>query len=327
MGCLRLDILEQDYKHSEHKMFAIKNSLTKNKTNLNVCTKYLYGMNGQEHEDEIAEGVYTAQFWEYDSRIGRRWNLDPKPITGVSDYACFANNPVLLSDVNGDCAHGEGCTCGGGVEPSPAGLFLDASLSLGASIYNTVQRLKEYGEVLPTSFTVNRMETQYTEDGGIIGNRIVTIPKFEITPAEEGFGAVLDVVSLIPGKPSAQGAKAMLFTRPVLTKPVVVNAVKGAIHHVATNKNKLAGEKWTLKFESLFSKAGININSKLNKVFVEGHYGPHPAEYHKAIFTRLLEATEGLKGKDYIKAFEKTLDVLGKEVSTKGTELNKLLTK
>jgi hypothetical protein len=44
----------------------------------------------------------TAMFWEYDMRLGRRWNLDPKPTVGVSIYACFGNNPILYSDVYGD---------------------------------------------------------------------------------------------------------------------------------------------------------------------------------------------------------------------------------
>ena len=63
---------------------------------------YPAGMNGQHKDDEIFEGAYTAEFWEYDSRLGRRWNLDPKPFVGMSDYACFLNNPVLLADPNGD---------------------------------------------------------------------------------------------------------------------------------------------------------------------------------------------------------------------------------
>lgn len=61
-----------------------------------------YGFNTQEKEDEIAEGIYTAKFWMYDSRLGRRWNLDPKGITGISEYGCFANNPVFYTDHGGD---------------------------------------------------------------------------------------------------------------------------------------------------------------------------------------------------------------------------------
>ena len=59
-------------------------------------------MNGQEKDVEIAEGIYTAEFWEYDSRTGRRWNQDPKPNPSISNYAAFANNPIWFSDPLGD---------------------------------------------------------------------------------------------------------------------------------------------------------------------------------------------------------------------------------
>jgi len=70
----------------------------------NAVTGYRYGFNGKEKSDEIAgEGnSYTAEFWQYDSRIGRRWNLDPKPIAGISRYSTFANNPIWYSDIKGD---------------------------------------------------------------------------------------------------------------------------------------------------------------------------------------------------------------------------------
>jgi hypothetical protein len=65
---------------------------------------YRYGFNGQEKSDEIAgTGNHTtAQFWEYDTRTGRRWNLDPKPSVGISEYSAFGNNPVFNSDPQGD---------------------------------------------------------------------------------------------------------------------------------------------------------------------------------------------------------------------------------
>ncbi|MDW8418610.1 MAG: hypothetical protein RML37_04260 [Chitinophagales bacterium] len=64
---------------------------------------YRRGFNGQEKENEIA-GVgnhNTAQFWEYDTRLRRRWNVDPKPIPSISYYAIFANNPIWFSDPDG----------------------------------------------------------------------------------------------------------------------------------------------------------------------------------------------------------------------------------
>ena len=38
---------------------------------------YRYGFNTQEKDDDVFIGAYTAEYWEYDSRLGRRWNLDP----------------------------------------------------------------------------------------------------------------------------------------------------------------------------------------------------------------------------------------------------------
>jgi RHS repeat-associated protein len=65
---------------------------------------YRYGFNGQEKDNETnASGdSYTALFWEYDSRIGRRWNLDPKPAVGISQYATFSNSPIRFADPLGD---------------------------------------------------------------------------------------------------------------------------------------------------------------------------------------------------------------------------------
>ena len=62
---------------------------------------YRFGFNGQEKSNEVTEGNYTAEFWEYDSRIGRRWNVDPVNIGGTSGYATFANNPIIFTDPNG----------------------------------------------------------------------------------------------------------------------------------------------------------------------------------------------------------------------------------
>jgi len=74
---------------------------------LRGAVSYRFGFNGQEMDNEITgqTGTHTtAMFWEYDCRLGRRWNLDPKPQISISDYACFANNPVWFSDPAGDNA-------------------------------------------------------------------------------------------------------------------------------------------------------------------------------------------------------------------------------
>jgi hypothetical protein len=65
---------------------------------------YRYGFNTQEKVDEIAgSGNHnTALFWEYDTRLGRRWNLDPVFLFSTSQYACLGNIPVYYSDPKGD---------------------------------------------------------------------------------------------------------------------------------------------------------------------------------------------------------------------------------
>jgi hypothetical protein len=64
--------------------------------------QYRYGQGTQEKDTDISEGIYTALYWEYDSRLGRRWNLDPKPQVNISDYACFGNNPIYNIDILGN---------------------------------------------------------------------------------------------------------------------------------------------------------------------------------------------------------------------------------
>lgn len=45
---------------------------------------------------------YYAPNWTYDARIGRRWNLDPIPQVGISDYSAFNGNPIYFNDDDGD---------------------------------------------------------------------------------------------------------------------------------------------------------------------------------------------------------------------------------
>ena len=65
--------------------------------------KYRYGFNSMERDDEIygAGNSYTAEYWQYDSRLGRRWNVDPVVKVHESPYAIFANNPIWFIDPNG----------------------------------------------------------------------------------------------------------------------------------------------------------------------------------------------------------------------------------
>jgi RHS repeat-associated protein len=66
-------------------------------------TGYRYGFGGQEKDDEISGNgnSYTAEYWEYDARLGRRWNRDPVVKPWESGYATFGNNPIYFADPTG----------------------------------------------------------------------------------------------------------------------------------------------------------------------------------------------------------------------------------
>ena len=100
MGCLKLSY----YPTTELKIISSKKVLTLNKTKNNSRSSYRFGFNKQEKVDEIsgAGNHTTATYWEYDTRLGRRWNLDPKLDAWESPYVAFADNPIRFSDILGD---------------------------------------------------------------------------------------------------------------------------------------------------------------------------------------------------------------------------------
>jgi RHS repeat-associated protein len=70
---------------------------------------YRFGFNGQEKVDEVngSSGTHnTAQFWEYDTRIGVRWNRDPITMPWHSPYAVLNGNPIAFLDPQGDSPFG-----------------------------------------------------------------------------------------------------------------------------------------------------------------------------------------------------------------------------
>jgi putative chitinase len=70
---------------------------------LHAFLAYRFHFNGQEADNEVAGSgnSYTAEFWQYDSRLSRRWNVDPVMKVWESSYATFANSPIFYSDPYG----------------------------------------------------------------------------------------------------------------------------------------------------------------------------------------------------------------------------------
>lgn len=59
-----------------------------------------FGFNGQERDDEVSGNgnLYSAENWEYDARLGKRWNVDPIIKPYESPFTAFANNPISFID-------------------------------------------------------------------------------------------------------------------------------------------------------------------------------------------------------------------------------------
>src|SRR5690554_5822353 len=68
-----------------------------------VDMAYRYGFGGQEKDNEVSGkgNSYTAEFWQYSPRLGKRWNIDPVVKPHESPYATFANNPIWFIDPSG----------------------------------------------------------------------------------------------------------------------------------------------------------------------------------------------------------------------------------
>ncbi|WIG92920.1 AHH domain-containing protein [Myxococcus sp. SDU36] len=105
---------------------------------------------------------------------------------------------------------------------------------------------------------------------------------------------------------------------------------KSQKHHLATDKNSVStarGGPWTPEFRRIFRKAGMELKDPENIVDVPGHKGPHPQDYHEAVYERLWDATRTCRT---VVACRKTLTAalkeLAEEVATKGTSLHRLVT-
>jgi len=72
--------------------------------NFSAGSAYRYGFNGQEKSTEIKEALTSANYWEYDSRIAKRWNEDPVTKVEESPYLCFSGNPIFYADPLGNTA-------------------------------------------------------------------------------------------------------------------------------------------------------------------------------------------------------------------------------
>ncbi len=317
---------------------------------------YRYGFNGKEKDDEVSGNgnQYDYGFRIYNPRLGKFLSVDPlqKKFPFYSPYHFAGNTPIMATDIDGR-------------EPDPI-TFTIMLKTLGFKqtlqitcndIKNKLRDIKNNIEEAGTEYrraldnyvqgqngtadynnrfvpshvqnTLNQQQAAHGIEKLSEGYAQAMMFSAKTMGAIPGFETLTDpifaVYHYIQGDNEDALAYAAGFMMPGVSG-AEVSVAKGAWHHVFTNKNFIRGQQWSKKFEPLFQKAGYKLDDAINKVFVKGHKGPHPDEYHQYVYDQILEATEGLKGKAYKEAFDKTLNRLSEEVSTIGSYANKLLT-
>ncbi|MBS1561135.1 MAG: RHS repeat protein [Bacteroidetes bacterium] len=127
-------------------------------------TAYRYGFNGQERSDEISGGGNhnTAEYWEYDTRVARRWNIDPKPNVSVSVYAAFEGNPIVYSDPMGDTVRGQDESSGARAVEGIRGSFTGPSTGSVRQMFKLEPDGKTLAHIDPETF--NRAVSGLTVD-------------------------------------------------------------------------------------------------------------------------------------------------------------------
>jgi hypothetical protein len=106
---------------------------------------------------------------------------------------------------------------------------------------------------------------------------------------------------------------------------------EGDVHHICTDKNEVSeqsGGPWTPIFEPFFEQAGMSLNDPANLVRINGHRGPHPAEYHQEVRIRINQAMLTCRSVAQCRvALVDVLTAIAKELTTAGTHLRKLVTR
>ena len=212
----------------------------------------------------------------------------------------------------------------------------DAIGLLGGTGSGLMQQLAQ--QALDRSGVVNQMRSwsveQYRQGTAIS-------PAATNAGVMAGVGGAVLVDVLIPGvgveMSMAARAQRAVFEPATNVSQQVLRQATGAlgraddqIHHIMTNKNWVSdatGGPWSPRFTEMASRAGMTLDDAANKVVVAGHKGPHSQAYHEAVYRTLSDATTGLSGGEYTKAFQSSLAHLRTEVSTPGTWLNRMVTR
>lgn len=203
--------------------------------------------------------------------------------------------------------------------------------------------------------TFEALRTAGERYGKVLGTNAVRVFVMVATAAIGNTAGLAAKASGLPGSAQAalavesqagyryvamEGVRSVAMTSEGFTLALAPNALAMASqgpgsdtrkHHIGTianEKSTARGGPWTPKFRDLFKRAGMELKDPENVVPVRGHVGPHPQEYHELVYERLRDAMKGCRSVNVCRqALIGALKELAEEITTVGTELNRLVTR
>ncbi len=244
--------------------------------------------------------------------------------------------------------------------PEPVTKFIAAWATVGLilwvgaqTLYNLITGWFQLMEVVKVATTFEEIREAGETFGRVFSREaaqaFAMMAMALLTRTAKGFA---EQVGTLPGSAQvsmqAAGGEGLLLSEVSAVESVVVTAdgfrvalAPGAVamaargdgkekHHIATIANKkstLRGGPWTPRLEDLFARAGMRLKDRENIVPIQGHKGPHPRRYHQLVYDRLQGALGDCRSIAECRArLLPALDDLAKEISTPGTDLNRLVT-
>jgi hypothetical protein len=142
-----------------------------------LAASYRFSFNGHERTDEIAgTGNHTtAIYWEYDTRLGRRWNMDPltSDAPDWSPYRTFFCNPIRYSDPDGQWEW----DAKGNLVAQKGDNSYSMAKFLGTSQRNAMHMLSKAGVTVNDNGVLNLKEGQsFTKDHLWVGSKSANGP-------------------------------------------------------------------------------------------------------------------------------------------------------
>jgi hypothetical protein len=227
------------------------------------------GYNGQAKDDEVygKGNLNSAKFWEMDTRIIRRWNLDPVDQVAISNYAVFGNNSIINNDVLGDVIKlanesGESAK----YNPDPKETMNDFAEGLKVEQSKSPFFVKDAHGSQIMQYDLSKYDNLTNDQKKIADNVCAIIDREQVTELH-----AINKDELIPGTnlTTGQGGGARTLSRPSTPNKVDIWLPK-TLSDITVNERNIYGPELKKLF---FTKAVVTYH-EIGHVF----YGPDQSE-------------------------------------------------